>query len=643
MGEDADEPQILNDWKARRDFSHLLAKDIYSENEVQIANTGSKALPQMQIVFLGSNPERGAGNRSTLMSSYYSLNKEFVSDPAPVWDDGTADFDPVMTASPAGWTYVVWKNALEPLEEGLSFSQIADKTELFIAEHQAGSSWYPGKQITNFSGTGKFAAGAKIGTDHDGEPVVVYYTNDISDPLGLNGTHEIYLASRRNGAWVSEKVTEITGTMNSVDCTDFGWGTAIAVSFEQDDKSYIALYRGTEKVWGREGASTAAFLGAGYRDVRLTWLQQGRLYQMAPDGTEKPLTPEDVQIPEGKYNLYGHIGNSSLMIVSTSLKDTSENAFAYYSKNGGTSWVKADLTDIDERASVSHISAAFTYENEPVLVYSVQHYDVNTDLDGLLEDPVAAAEKETGGTKSSLRFGNDDRFTDTRTDLYLKTRRMNSHAVLEDGKAENIENARLGSTLDFTVTVRNNGLYPIENGLILYKDSIVGMFHESIGLGESTEVHFSARLPEDAGDDLVMDFDLRTNEFRGVESTVSIPVDPGYLSVNKAAHLFTNGQESAGFVIENCGYSQKTCRIVAKDEAKDTVISEKTLTLSAGERRTESVDAENKLFVSDGCENVTVYILLGDEEPGDPKISPNRVFSFAPLEAVYGQSMEGLK
>lgn len=140
-------------------------------------------------------------------------------------------------------------------------------------------------------------------------------------------------------------------------------------------------------------------------------------------------------------------------------------------------------------------------------------------------------------------------------------------------------------------------------------------------------MHFSARLPEDAGDDLVMDFDLRTNEFRGVESTVSIPVDPGYLSVNKAAHLFTNGQESAGFVIENCGYSQKTCRIVAKDEAKDTVISEKTLTLSAGERRTESVDAENKLFVSDGCENVTVYILLGDEEPGDPKISPNRVFS----------------
>ena len=48
-------------------------------------------------------------------------------------------------------------------------------------------------------------------------------------------------------------------------------------------------------------------------------------------------------------------------------------------------------------------------------------------------------------------------------------------------------------------------------------------------------------------------------------------------------------------------------------------------------------DAAQRLFCKDGCQNLTLYILVGDEQPGDEEISSNRIYSFVPLEEIYGQ------
>ena len=62
------------------------------------------------------------------------------------------------------------------------------------------------------------------------------------------------------------------------------------------------------------------------------------------------------------------------MIVGTSAKDSLENAFAMLSNNGLTTWNRIDLTNISEYGIVNNIAVAFTYDDEPFVLYSVQKY-----------------------------------------------------------------------------------------------------------------------------------------------------------------------------------------------------------------------------------------------------------------------------
>ena len=76
---------------------------------------------------------------------------------------------------------------------------------------------------------------------------------------------------------------------------------------------------------------------------------------------------------------------------------------------------------------------------------------------------------------------------------------------------------------------------------------------------------------------------------------------------------------------------------------RDVVLYEKKDDIGAGGIYSGRYDAPHDLFSKDGCENVTLYVLFGDEQPGDPDISVNRIFSVMPLAEIYGQSLEPLE
>ena len=83
--------------------------------------------------------------------------------------------------------------------------------------------------------------------------------------------------------------------------------------------------------------------------------------------------------------------------------------------------------------------------------------------------------------------------------------------------------------------------------------------------------------------------------------------------------------------------------MLIRDESSDEVLDEWTVPYDAGEKRDGEFRARSGLFVTEGCENVTLYVLLDGEEPGDEGISLNRIQSIVPLEEIYGQSYEELK
>ena len=635
FGTDVDSPEIVNEWIDDRDFSHLLASDIYPENHIQIINAGSKAMPSMEMVFLENDTARASGNRSRLMSSYFNINTNFVSDPVPVADDGTADFDPYIYCEPGGKPWLVWKNALSPLTADMTFAEIAANTDIVCAEYQVGSSWYQPQQVTHFAGTGKYAASARVGTDKDGTPVIVVYTNDTNDPLGLKGNHEVYLYRRQDREWVSEKVTEFTGMAGAIDIADFG-GVTVALSYESGGQAVTELWRGGEKVWDRKKAANPRFMPYG-NGRRMVWFEDGKLFMLSPDNTRTQLTPKDITIPNSNYELYGELGGGPLMIVSTKIKDTSGNAFAFYSKDGST-WGKADLTEAGKNATITHLSAAFTYENEPVVVYTVQNYQVNADLDKLIEDPLSY--KDTNEVTEPLKLGDDGRFTDIQSDLYIKARLMNRHVTLEDGQATDADTALPEWPVHISLTVTNTGLYDVDHAVILCEGEKVGELNQPLKIGESAEVEVEVMVPKNPGNNLSYTFDVTTRDDLEPESTLTVPVSPGHLELTRTEHVFFKDREAIAYRVKNCGYSLKEFRIVARDEVRGVELYRKKDYVSPGGVYISQYDAPHSLFCREGCQNVTLYVLVGDEEPDDPDISVNRVYSITPLEEIYGQNIE---
>ena len=100
---------------------------------------------------------------------------------------------------------------------------------------------------------------------------------------------------------------------------------------------------------------------------------------MDNSGNEKPLTPENIRIPNGDYEFSGTLGSGRAVLIGKASKNNSENAIALISPDGGSSWFDTPITELDTHAIVDHVSVAFTDEDEPIVIYSVQNYVSNFD------------------------------------------------------------------------------------------------------------------------------------------------------------------------------------------------------------------------------------------------------------------------
>lgn len=638
-GTGVEEPTVSNDANGTGDNSHLLASYIYPDNHVQIVSVGDSSRAMMNIAFLGYDSSRGEGNRSVLMASLYDIGTGNIPEPKPVADDGTADFDPCLYGSPKGYSYLVWRNAQEAVTADMTFSEIADRVDIAFAEYRDGV-WSPAERVTDLAGSGRYAAGARVSAGADGAPVVVYYTGDTGDPAGLSGTHEIFTARRTGSGWVSEKITEVSGMITGLDCSRFPKTDCVGVSWEENGTKKAALWQDGSCVWNRENASRGRFIGAGYDAAVFSWYEDGRIRIRSSSGSDSYLTPADIQIPDTDYEIYGRMMSSSLMITGMSSQDGTSNAFAFVSQNGGQTWGRSELTDLREYALVSHISAAFTPENEPVLIYCVQNYRINADIDRLLSDPLSA---EGEGSAGILLGQDDERFTDTRADLYIKVRKANSHIRFVDGKPIDIETNAPGKTARFLLTVKNTGLYPIDKAAVVCGIAPAGVLSGTIRPGETAQIPVQAELPAGSLTETVsFTFEISSREDAVIEDSITVPADPGYLQL-KATHMFEFRNEKLRYEIRNLGYTDKEARILVRDEKRDVTLEEKTVLLKAASRQSFEYDPAGKIFRDDLCEDVTVYVLMKGEEPGDAGISANRVKSIRTLPELFGQPMPGAK
>ena len=629
-GTDLAEPAPANGTEPDRDFAHILASDIYHDSQVQVVSTTSTAFPEMVISFLGIGQNRQSGNGTVLMSSYYNESTSFVSDPAPVNDDGTADYDPVLYSANGGKFWVVWKNANAAVKPENTFAEIASMTDLEFSERIAGNSWGTPQKVTNLAGSGKFATGARIGETASGVPVVAYYTNATSDPAGLDGAHEIYTATRDDlGNWSSTKVAEVNGTISQIDVSYFGYTIAVSASWTENGVKKTAIWRDGNRLFEKDNTSTGFFMRSGFNSVYFTFFENGRIKKLDTSLNEEYLTPEGYTIGDSNYQIFGKLGSSSVLIVSKASINGTGNAFGYVSRDGGHTWADVYLTRSYGYSYVSHISAAFDKDNSPVLLYSIQNYVPNVDLDN-----------PTGESESELLIGADDeRFTDTTSDLYISAGDANRHMTIVDAKCVDVEKYEPGKKAKITVTIKNTGLGDVNKTVLLCDGEKIAEFKDKIAPGEEVVKEAEIALPNaPVSEAKECMLEITTRDNLEVESRMELLIEPGYLTA-KTWHSFRLGKESIKYEIHNYGYTDKKARIIVRDEINDVTLQDKNVTVNGAYYYKGEFEAKGNTFSDDGYSDVTIYVLFEGEDVDSPAVSLNRVKSIVPLGTEYGQSV----
>lgn len=648
-GQVSEGPAVTNDsWEGDADFAHLLAEDIYPDSHVQIVNTGSRAFPQMNMLFLGADNERIPGNRSVLMNSYYNMATSYMSDPYPVDDNGTADYEPAVYHDPvSGNTYAVWRDAREEITEDMYLVDIASRTEIEFAEFQTGREWKNKAVLTNYEKQIYCAAGADVSGDRQGAPVVSYFTTPVGDPLALSGLHEVYLATRDElGKWHSEKQFELQGNINNVKNFWFrGAQTVAATVTDELGVSTVTLWQNGKKIWEKSNAGAGQFAFGGNNYRYFIWQQDGRFYVMDESGNEKPLTPENMRIPAGDYQFRGTLGAGKAVLIGRTAKDSTENAVAVISQDGSSTWYQTPLTDIDTHALVDHADVAFTNEQEPVVVYSVQNYVSNFDESRTVASNYFEGEGEPGfeGLPLMSLSGSDVRFTDTRADLYIKARSANTHVSLREGYIKDADELLPGGKAEAVLTIFNNGMYPVSHASILCEGEEIAQLDETLMPGRSVQIPAELTLPQDPGmEEHVYTLEITTRDTGDIESRLNVTAPGGHLEA-AVDHIFEDMQEKMTYTVTNYGYTEKEFEVVVRDEDNNREISREKHSLKGGEVYNGETSSEKGMYVREGCTNVTIYVLFDGEDFDSPTVQANRICSAVPLEEIYGQPLPQIR
>ena len=675
---------LLQGYETDPDFDHMIAEDVYPDNKLKTVKTATGNFPQINVVFLGSDGSRENGNRSRLMNFYYNEATNFISD--PMWvldnsiDDGTADYNPeVFHSDLLNRTYLIWQNAVAQPTDESTFRDIAKSTDLYFAELNVGGDWKNVSRITNFASdteSEKFASGAKVWEDWDGEPLVTYFTNDASDPIAsdTSASHDIYVARMQDGEWVNEKAFTVNGQVTDVCCAYFHKNHTIAVCYNKESaetstgKIYtMELWQDTDGVWtktltrtGKDGGIlTSAKYIKSYRNQNvLTWYEDSCVYRMVNETNDAvPMTSSSTPVPSPDYEIYGNYLNGPIVVVGNRSKDASANAFAVYSPTGGALWSRLDLTDIDEYALVNGLSISFTDENEPLIFYSVQNYKLNDSLDlsylhqdteTLLASPLKGS---FGGLGSGLMVGQDDpRFIDTHTDLYVKARRANQRVRINDIKFTDVPGAKKGANTPATVTLENNGMYNIES-VTLYSDgNKLGDYDIFIKPGETKTLNISLLVPSDA-EDKPIDYYIEASCREDIiDSGYTATLSPGEVSVVFSQQLLY-GNESLFYTLSTQGFANRWVTIYLFDQDSGELFYTYPTAIPCGQNVTGRTSLVSGLFTQMGHTNIKAFVLDNEESARVPKsvtleefeelmqLPSTRTYTFKGLDTIYLQDV----
>lgn len=178
-------------------------------------------------VWVDDDRERPVDENRTAL--YYSVNQDgFWSEPAMVWQDGTADFNPALRQVD-DQAFLVWINADREFTAGETIQEMAAATVIACARFDAEAATFVGAaNAGDLEGLNMLADLTLV----DGEPTLVWVNNSAADPFGSQGVTSIWSAVWRESDWQAEEMASDLGAIDGLSAACDG--TALEVWFSQD-------------------------------------------------------------------------------------------------------------------------------------------------------------------------------------------------------------------------------------------------------------------------------------------------------------------------------------------------------------------------------------------------------------------------
>lgn len=152
----------------------------------------SGAATNFGLVWLYDQPQRAANNRTMRVSSWFDGAQ--WSEPAPVADDGTADFHPQLLAFADGSAVTVWGNEAAALPTTATFDDMKTGLEVSAAFYDPASrTWQTAQRLTTNTHLDR---NPKIAGPNRNDVMVVWVSNAANE---LNGS-----ATKPNQIWFAK-------------------------------------------------------------------------------------------------------------------------------------------------------------------------------------------------------------------------------------------------------------------------------------------------------------------------------------------------------------------------------------------------------------------------------------------------------
>ena len=294
----------------------LSATEVYQENmqvyaKPKIINLGNGNL---FMTYIDDSDGRTSENSTILMYSVY--NGASWTNPQPVSDDGTADFEPVICSDGSGGAHILWQNAITTFGAEVNLEEMSARVDLSYI-HWNGNTFDNVSAITNSNLN--LEANHKIVSSGD-DIAVVWKQNSENDPFGLTGSNSIHRKQYVSGSWqTTEILASDLSVVTSIDTSYVDSDNVVAYSAKNSSGpstvNDLEVYYVNNSQTTRLTDDDDVDLSVSFLDNELYWISDNSIVSISDgDINSKEIILEDLETGISKIKAIGNeSGNKSII------------------------------------------------------------------------------------------------------------------------------------------------------------------------------------------------------------------------------------------------------------------------------------------------------------------------------------------